>query len=83
MFSLFNSRTLQGVFPSTPAQARFFAAQIFSLFDGIGATRLVCPLCTQLILGRVSWDVSLPSTVEQLGRKLWSLKARGSVLLLA
>lgn len=38
---------------------------------------------TWLILGRISWGVSLPSTVEQLGRKLWSVKARWSVLLLA
>lgn len=51
--------------------------------DGTGVTRLVCPLCTWLILGRVSWGVSLPSTIEQLGRKLWSLKARWSVFLLA
>lgn len=83
MFSLSDSLTLQRVFPSIPAQASFFAAQIVSLFDGPGVTRLVCPLCTWLILGRVSWGISLPSTVEQLGKTLWSLKARGTVLLLA
>lgn len=81
MFSLSDSLTLQRVFPSIPAQASFFAAQIVSLFDG--PDRLVCPLCTWLILGRVSWGISLPSTVEQLGKTLWSLKARGTVLLLA
>lgn len=75
--------------PHAPGILSFYpcTSQVFHcpdlLSDGTEVTKLHCPLCTQMIQGRVSSSASLLSTVEQLGRKLCSLKARWPVLLLA
>lgn len=72
-----SSLTLQGGFPSCPAQTRLFSAQIPLGWGRDDHTAL--SLCPWLTLGRGSWAASLASTLELPERQLW--KDGWSVLL--